>query len=513
MLVFDEPADATATPEATLAQIETILTQQGFGPTLPGTRQKVSLIARVRELITRYTERGTRIEELGVKVTALSRPRRSEEAAAATTPTPAPSLRELKRLRALVEAKTKEGDQAASVGRKLRHDNAELEKRLATVEKARQDAEQKLRIAESKAEKATRHASKKATDKAWTEQCAHDPAVIFEAATGRSPRPKSAADAQALKVAKIGLRHRQRLEDAVASLEQQVDALTTSIPAREYTDIRPTMKQWREAQRHIEDLELRLTAATESTKSVMRERELRKYMATAALVERDRLNYRLNLHELDSIPRTVSASVLKELCRTLEITDISELSPAVAKLVAACSAIPRLDKFARDVTDLVQAADKTLPGTFRLLKRWKEQRDDVAEALAVREKLKMKLGDQDDIVAALDAVIHEKERATTALAAFASAQTLVDHTPEAALSFIVSHLQTLFDVKTADGLVPRLNQLYLRHAELEAFARDLHAALSSLDPDLPFALPALLARTRAILHTEEIHLPAASAAA
>jgi len=58
-------------------------------------------------------------------------------------------------------------------------------------------------------------------------------------------------------------------------------------------------------------------------------RQLRKYMGVGELIKRDKANYRLKLSQLDDLPREVSKEVLKEVCRLLEVGDVSEVGGEV----------------------------------------------------------------------------------------------------------------------------------------------------------------------------------------
>ena len=55
-------------------------------------------------------------------------------------------------------------------------------------------------------------------------------------------------------------------------------------------------------------------------------RELRKYMGVGEMVKRDKANYRLKLSKLDDLPRSVTEEVLKEVCRVLDVGDVTEVS-------------------------------------------------------------------------------------------------------------------------------------------------------------------------------------------
>lgn len=94
----------------------------------------------------------------------------------------------------------------------------------------------------------------------------------------------------------------------------------------------------------------------------------------------------------------------------------------------------------------------------------------------------------------------EGERAAQALTeALASAEGDVRRDPRAALHAVVAHVQRLFDIKTLDGVVPRMTQIYTQLAEARNFLRVLRRQLG-----LPPAAPVreCLERVRAAVEAE-----------
>ena len=66
-------------------------------------------------------------------------------------------------------------------------------------------------------------------------------------------------------------------------------------------------------------------------------------MGTRALMERDRVNHKLQLSSLDALPREIAKEILQETCRELQLNDVSLIGPSIRKMVQVMLMVPRLE--------------------------------------------------------------------------------------------------------------------------------------------------------------------------
>jgi len=118
-------------------------------------------------------------------------------------------------------------------------------------------------------------------------------------------------------------------------------------------DSRPSIRDYRLCQRRIHQLERQLADNKLALEEAHDLNDLRKYMSTQELVERDRLNHRLQLNRLSALPRETALEVVQEVCRILHLTDITLIAPSLQKLCNVVVAVPRMEKFIRDVCGFV----------------------------------------------------------------------------------------------------------------------------------------------------------------
>jgi chromosome segregation ATPase len=116
---------------------------------------------------------------------------------------------------------------------------------------------------------------------------------------------------------------------------------------------RPSIRDYRLAQRRIHQLERQLSEQKLALEEANDIQELRKFMGTTELMERDRMNHRLHLNRLATLPKETLLEVVKEVCRVLNLTDITLISPSLQKLCNVVTAVPRMEQFIRDVCGFV----------------------------------------------------------------------------------------------------------------------------------------------------------------
>lgn len=139
----------------------------------------------------------------------------------------------------------------------------------------------------------------------------------------------------------------QAAREAIAELKEENANLTLEAESR------PSIRDYRLSQRRIHQLERQVSEGKLALEEAKDINELRKYMGTKELIERDRLNHRLHLNRLNTLPRETTLEVVKEVCRVLNLTDITLITPSLEKLCAVVTAVPRMEKFIRDVCGFV----------------------------------------------------------------------------------------------------------------------------------------------------------------
>ncbi|GMF22684.1 unnamed protein product [Phytophthora lilii] len=163
-------------------------------------------------------------------------------------------------------------------------------------------------------------------------------------------------------VAAAKLRHREAVMiKKVAMIEQELLAARETIGELKEenanltleAESRPSIRDYRLSQRRIHQLERQVAENKLALEEASDLNELRKYMGTKELVERDRMNHRLHLNRLNSLPRETTLGVVKHVCRVLHLTDITLIAPSLDKLCSVVAAVPRMEKFIRDVCGFV----------------------------------------------------------------------------------------------------------------------------------------------------------------
>ncbi|ETL93414.1 hypothetical protein L917_08417 [Phytophthora nicotianae] len=318
-------------------------------------------------------------------------------------------------------------------------------------------------------------------------------------------------------VAAAKLRHREAVMiKKVAMIEQELLAARETIAELKEenanltleAESRPSIRDYRLSQRRIHQLERQVAENKLALEEANDLNELRKYMGTKELVERDRLNHRLHLNRLNTLPRETTLEVVKHVCRVLHLTDITLIAPNLDKLCSVVAAVPRMEKFIRDVcgfvflnlnedTESKEAASARfeLEQVLPTLQQWMVERRrlhalegfkaSIITELCKRTVEPSILDDKEDnnrderpashpttlsravhIVSELveleKSVVHHREIYTQAAAE-------VERRPNVLINQIVRHFSHLFEVKSIDGVLPKINEIYLLVNEMKNF--------------------------------------------
>lgn len=116
---------------------------------------------------------------------------------------------------------------------------------------------------------------------------------------------------------------------------------------------RPTVKQYNELQRSVKELEEKLHDVIMMRKEAVELNAWRKHLSTSERIKIDKRNHELGLWLIDSLPKAVIKDVLQNVCRELNINDVSEVQPALVKLKTTIKLVPRMEKFITNVCSYV----------------------------------------------------------------------------------------------------------------------------------------------------------------
>mmetsp|Transcript_82 Transcript_82/g.123 ORF Transcript_82/g.123 Transcript_82/m.123 type:complete len:887 (-) Transcript_82:43-2703(-) len=316
--------------------------------------------------------------------------------------------------------------------------------------------------------------------------------------------------------------------------EEHIDNLKLELASR------PTMRDWKSAQRQIARLESQVQSAVEALeeqdieaarannifvpskkkshqkdqlsarekvelmakRAVSEQQDNRKRTSTAEMIRRDKQNHRLGLNRLTALPKSAAHDILQQLCRVLEIGDVEMLVPAVQKMCWVVRAMPKLEHFVKEVSSfvLLHGDDTTLSkrgGTAALndvlpqLKRWVNGirklnlytsfRSSIMEELKRSSGLKSgntpgSLTDDQMVFAIRELVTLEQDMMRNKEVFHASEEYMKQH-PELALTRCVSYFQELFSVRNLEGVMPKINETYLFVEELTNFVQVLRPTL------------------------------------
>eukprot|EP00644_Phytophthora_capsici_P003303 jgi/Phyca11/14424/fgenesh1_pg.PHYCAscaffold_7_\ len=301
-------------------------------------------------------------------------------------------------------------------------------------------------------------------------------------------------------VAAAKLRHREAvMVKKVAIIEQELLAARETIAELKEenanltleAESRPSIRDYRLSQRRIHQLERQVAENKLALEEASDLNELRKYMGTKELVDRDRLNHRLHLNRLNTLPRETTLEVVKHVCRVLHLTDITLIAPSLDKLCSVVAAVPRMEKFIRDGKSGDEARFE-LEQVLPTLQQWMVERKklhalesfkaSIIAELCKRTVEPSVLDNQEenasrpshpttlsravhivsDLVELEKSVIHHREIYTQAAAE-------VERRPNVLINQIVRHFSHLFQVKSIDGVLPKINEIYLFVNEMKNF--------------------------------------------
>ncbi|KDO23677.1 hypothetical protein SPRG_11125 [Saprolegnia parasitica CBS 223.65] len=302
------------------------------------------------------------------------------------------------------------------------------------------------------------------------------------------------------------LRQREsRIQDQIGTIEAELRHTKASLKELQdenanlhlEVESRPTIPAFKAAQRRIHQLERQLADHKLAMDEAKDLDELRKHTGTAALIQRDRLNAKLALNRLNALPRETAVEIVKEVCRELDLSDVTLIVPSLRKLCVVVQAVPRMERFIRDVTAVVGGV--ALEAVVPSLQKMQAELQELATLRSFRQAILQTLQKRAGAVTTPDApetteanvtsVVHRRALATIGeLVEFEThflqdkemythALHNVENRPDVLVNKMVQHFRHLFGVKTMEGVFPKINEVFL-------FVNKMNSALDELKTTL-----------------------------
>lgn len=313
-----------------------------------------------------------------------------------------------------------------------------------------------------------------------------------------------------------------KLRSMVADLRNEVDNLRSEL------DARPGAKQWAHAQQEIKELEEKLHDAMLLRKETNNIQFWKKHMSTRDKIRTDRRNFELGLWLIDSLPKTVLKESLQMVCRELNISEVSDIKPSLDKMKAVIHSIPRMENFIEQVCVFLfkrsKRSDHELPEksfcskpileeVLPLLHSWwaglqkglqlDKFRSAVIRELERREKLLSQMcqtGQINNLLPKRYSIVYDNglwsehkstdnvEEVIRDLVDFQVdslgqrnnvivLQDFMNSNPDEMLVRVLSHLQHIFGITHIEGLIPKMNQIYIFTQEMTTFLKSIRSIL------------------------------------
>eukprot|EP00466_Bigelowiella_natans_P013313 jgi/Bigna1/75376/fgenesh1_pg.34_\ len=282
---------------------------------------------------------------------------------------------------------------------------------------------------------------------------------------------------------------------------------------------RPTLNDFQKAQRMIFKLQQKLNEEGQIKKAA------RLYKDTRELVRIDKLNHRLGLEVIESIPRPNLVLYLQEICRELQIPSPDHIVPTVQKMSKVMQAIPGMESFIRlvcqsvvgsndsngmggrkrrnnqgDAKDYNDHSRKGAQPARAEAANMRPKEEGVRKVLPTLRKWKEELqkldsyrGFENAVLAVLEERVNETQNRFQTIKESAGEESyflviqdeISEHAdmfrknrPDVITNKMITHFMDLFEVESIDQVFPIMNQIYLKYSEMENFLRNMREMLS-----------------------------------
>ncbi len=299
----------------------------------------------------------------------------------------------------------------------------------------------------------------------------------------------------------------------ISKLELQLHTAVEALEAEELQDARENgiyalPRNGRAGARHM-GLSARERVELLASRAQQEQVENKRKASTIELIRRDKQVHRLGLDKLTAIPKSTAHQILQEVCRILELSDVDMISPALQKLCWVVRAMPKMEQFVKQVSSFVllhadpkvnqnQAdPDTLLKSVLDQLKLWTSDMHKLISLTDFRKRVTDELervpqlapeGDaepsaapqdwsNDQLILRLQSLVKLEKDMLRHRSALKGAEAYMESHPEALVSRIVAHFQQLFNVRSMEGVFPKLNQVYVELSETSNFLQVLRPTL------------------------------------
>lgn len=299
---------------------------------------------------------------------------------------------------------------------------------------------------------------------------------------------------------------------------------------------RPTVKQWKDKINEINELETQLRDIIVMRKESNEIQSWKKHLNTHERIQIDKKNYELKLWLLESLPKTVMKDVLQGVCRELELNDISNIIETIQKLKIVIKTIPRMEKFISIICNYI--FERTIPlhtegdpinrpvmeDVIPIIKQWWNNNEKLkyykqfyenifdliktVETELFNENIPIITPFQGDtilsstssntpfqsqsftsselikfqqinneIINKIKSLIKFYQQIFIYSKNYQMAEKYISENPEILLHGIIEHILYLFNVNKLEGLIPKLNEVYLFTEEMSNFINTLRNLL------------------------------------
>ena len=309
-----------------------------------------------------------------------------------------------------------------------------------------------------------------------------------------------------------------QLRDRNEELRERVENLRLEL------ETRPSPKQWADKEKEVREVEEKLHDLVMMRGEAAELEAWRKHMSVSDRIKIDKRNHELGLWVLDSLPKAVTKEVLQSVCRELDVSDVSEVAPSLQKLKAVVKAVPRMEKFITQVCTYLFERDRSI---LELQGRGLNGKDkpSMEDVLPVLQSWWATIGKIEKLGAFQDKILGELHRREQLLSAqtgaeeneydfgpgqrfqwsekeigkacilvrdcvnfevevmrnkksYRAADDYIRDFPDQMVSKHLSHVCYLFNVPNLEGLIPRMNQVYLFAEQMNNFLNAIRHSLS-----------------------------------
>ena len=546
------PSSPPPPSSPTLSRINHLLTQHGFSPLSPSPAPTSSTLSTLSEVLSEYLKRGRLVQEL------LARGK--DEGKEELVEKQARRIDEL--LQAQVRAEVEAEERRAEARRRGREHQQEVESLRSKLQQAHHQLQLKEDVVLNlQAEVAGAPRTRPSADTAERD------VAMFRRLHGRDPKEGDAADLSELRVIRL---YEDRVEEQrrevdflrreVAEVngllkerqaEDEKDAEQSSQAKSQFTDeirtLRSELRQrdaayqveekqlqtrLREAEARAQDKEAkvqelekesrRLAAQLELRVDPQQQRELavklREAESRVKDLSRQLQHFQALRGQQTSITAETAIALLQQLSQSLGLPDARELPTTVDQLLLVVDAVPGMQSFIREVTDVVLsgrhsgrpstfASSSTSPDSSAMrdlvlptLRAWEAQLTQVSSLTELHSRLLSELSRRTHpfhhqlsgttpiellFTELADLVSSENRLFTLMYGPVPEARALHDSTiPDysslssvASAAKMLAHFQHLFDVPHINGVYPKMNELYVFASEQRVAMGQLRSLL------------------------------------